>query len=312
MPVSKSPSLTTSERMREEAASITRVTNIGIVMNVIMTVAKILSGWAFGSIALVADGVHSLSDLATDALVIVGTRVGLRPADKRHPYGHGKIETISALLIAFALVFVGARISFVAGREMYLRHHSYPGVWVLVIAAISVVGKEWLFRITRRVALACNSAAVFANAWHHRSDALGALAVVFGSVAGMMGWGHGDQAAGVVVGIMVVGVGLKIGVDALVELFDVSADMETVTALEEAISGEEGVRAFHRLRSRLVGREIFVDVHILVDPSLSVVQGHRVADRVEEAIRSSMKRPANIVVHIEPDLPELRAVNPNK
>jgi cation diffusion facilitator family transporter len=288
------------------------VTNISMGLNAAMTSMKFLVGWSVGSIALVADGVHSLSDLVTDLVVIVGTWIGGRPADKRHPYGHGRIETISAVIIGLTLAAVGAQIAYVAGREMYLRHHAFPGSWVLVIASISVVGKEWLYRITRRVAMRCNSAATYANAWHHRSDALSSVAVVGGSVAGVMGWGHGDQVAGILVGIMVISVGLKVTMDATMELFDQSADPETVQALEAIIAEQVEVRGYHRLRSRLVGREIFVDVHILVDPALSVVQGHAVADKVEDSVRASMRRPANIVVHIEPDLPALRTINPNK
>jgi len=297
---------------RQEAAEMTRVTNIGIVMNLIMVAAKVVVGWLFGSIALVADGIHSLSDLLTDALVLLGTWIGIRPADKTHPYGHGKVETASALLIGFALVIVGGRIAWVAGHEMYLRHHNFPGVWVLVVAAISVAGKEWLYQITRRVAIKCESPALYANAWHHRSDAFAALAVVFGAVGGMLGWGHGDQVAGIVVGLMVVGVGVKVSMDAFVELSEASADPATVAALEGVISSQPGVRGYHRLRSRRVGREVFLDVHVLVDPCLTVVQSHAIADRIEDAVRSASRRPANIVVHIEPDLPELRRVNPAK
>jgi cation diffusion facilitator family transporter len=275
-------------------------------MNIVMVAVKVAVGWVFGSIALVADGIHSLSDLLTDVLVLVGTWVGIRPADRGHPYGHGKVETASALLIGVALVLVGGRIAWVAGSEMYERHHAFPGVWVLVVAALSVVGKEWLYQITRRVAVRVESPALYANAWHHRSDAFAAFAVMLGAGAGMLGWGHGDQVAGVVVGLMVVGVGIKVLMDAFVELSEGSADPATVEKLRNAMSNESGVRSFHRLRSRRVGREVFLDVHILVDPSLTVIQGHTIANRVESAVRTAIRRPANVVVHIEPDLPELR------
>lgn len=293
---------------RREAAEMMRVTNIGIAMNVAMVSAKLTVGWLFGSIALVADGVHSLSDLLTDVLVIVGTWAGIRPADSSHPYGHGKVETGSAFLIGVALMLVGGRIAWVAGYEMYERHHAFPGVWVFIVAALSVVGKEWLYQITRRVAVRVESAALYANAWHHRSDALAALAVVLGTGASMFGWGHGDQVAGVVVGLMVVGVGIKVAIDAFVELSEASTDPSTVAKLQRAIAAEPGVRTFHRLRSRRVGREVFLDVHVLVDPTLSVVAGHAIADRVEESVKRAVRRPVNVVVHVEPDVPEQRVV----
>jgi len=289
-----------------DTRDVNRVIWIGVVMNVVMVVAKVATGTLFNSIALVADGIHSLSDLLTDAITIVGARFGTRPPDESHPYGHGKIETVCALGIGLALAIIGVRIGWVAGHEIYLRHHSFPGAPVAVVAGLAVLGKEALYQMTRRVAVRVHSSALYANAWHHRSDAMGALAVLCGFVGATFGWGHADQLAGIAVGFMIVAVGLKVGFDSFIELTEASLDPETSAILQSLLANNADVRSFHRLRSRRAGREVFLDVHILVDPQLTVVQGHAVADRVEREIESRLNIPANVLVHVEPDMLRFR------
>jgi len=277
-----------------------RVTLVGLCTNLVLLGLKLVVGILVGSAALVADAVHSFSDLVTDVVAIVGIRLSARPADESHAYGHGRYETIAASLIGVALVGAGIAITWHAGLSLYRQEHNIPGYPVLVVAAVSIVSKEWLYQITRRVARRVRSAALHANAWHHRSDALSSVAVLIGAVAGLLGWGHGDQIAAVAVGVMVGIVGLNSIWKVFLELTEGSISAEERQSIAKAIESVPGVSGWHRLRTRLVGREVCMDVHVLVDKNLSVGEGHAVCTAVEEAIDLSLGRPVSVVVHCEP------------
>lgn len=278
-----------------------RVTVLGLCANVFLLILKLVVGVLVGSAALIADAAHSFSDLLTDFVAILGIRLGARPADESHPYGHGRFETIAASLIGVALVAAGVLIAWDAGLALYRYEHSFPGYLVVVVAAVSIGSKEWLYQATRRVARRVKSPALSANAWHHRSDALSSVAVLIGAVAGLLGWGHGDQVAAIAVGAMVGVVGLNSLWKVFLELTEGSISAEERGSVVKAIESVPGVRSWHRLRTHLVGREVCMDVHVLVDKNLSVGEGHAVCTAVEQAIDGALDRPVSVVVHCEPE-----------
>ena len=292
--------------VNERQIKIRKVTLWGILLNLFLMVLKIASGILIKSSALIADGVHSLSDLVTDIVVLVGTRLSSRPADKTHPYGHGKMETIACLMIALALIGISFGVIWSAGVSIYRHEHSFPGFMVLVIAGVSVVSKEIIFRVTRKVSRITRSTVLYANAWHQRSDALSSVAVLLGGVASLFGWGHADQVAAIVVGFMIIGVAGKIFFEALLELSEHSADSESIQKIEIALSREKNISSWHALRTRKLGAELIVDVHVLVDPGLSVLRSHEISTRIEKEIEKELSRPVNVLVHIEPDVEEMR------
>ena len=283
-----------------QVRQIIRVTIWGLCLNIFLAGLKLAVGIVIGSAALIADAVHSISDLSTDIVVILGARLSARPADESHAYGHGNFETIAASIIGLVLVGAGVAIAWKAGLSLYQGEHNIPGYAVLVVAVVSIVSKEWIYQVTQRVARRVRSAALRVNAWHHRSDALSSVAVLFGGIAGMLGWGHGDQLAAIVVGVMISLIGLNALWRVFVELTEGSISTEEQKVIVEAIQSVPEVKSWHRLRTRLVGREVFMDIHLLVDARLSVVEGHRICSAVESAIAQSMERPINIVVHCEP------------
>ena len=256
--------------------------------------------------SLVADGVHSLSDLSTDIAVLLGSYFGSREADESHPYGHGKIETFAAVAIAVVLAVVGGGMVYYAAIDMAREKVSRPGLGVIAVALVSVAVKEILYRMTKRAAARTHSVSLAANAWHHRSDAFSSVAVVAGVGAMQFGFDHGDQIAAMAVGLMVVFVAVKILGDCVSELAEASVDPETVERIRQIVNANPSIAEAHRLRTRSVGREIFVDLHILVDAELSVAAAHEISEELERAIEGEMSRPVNITVHIEPDVPELR------
>ncbi|MCK5241400.1 cation transporter [bacterium] len=288
----------------QEQKSIYQVTWIGMIVNISLAGIKFMVGWLVGSLALVADAIHSLSDLATDGLVLLGVKIGSKPADASHPFGHGKFETLMTLLIASVLIAAGLGIIWQAVLRFQSESGPPAGIWILLVAVLSVLLKEGSYQMTRLVAKKTGSMMLMANAWHHRTDALSSLAVLFGALAIMLGWPYGDQAAGMVVGLMVAYTGGEIAVKSMNELGEAGVDQKTREQIERILRAQPGVASWHRLRARRVGREINMDIHILVAPQLTIVEGHRIAQQVENVIREQIGAFVNIVVHIEPNLPE--------
>ena len=290
---------------------IRQITYLGVVTNIVLAAIKAVIGFTAGSMALVADSIHSVSDMVTDIVVLLGIHFGAKEPDPEHPYGHGRVETFSALLVALALVAVGIfmikRASFVIARvhfgQMEVKQVGTAVIWA---ALLSVIVKEALYRINRKVAVKTDSPALYANAWHHRSDALSSIAVVAGFAALRFGFDYGDQIATVAVGLMIIIVGVKITGGCVDEFAERAVDSSTIKQIEEIISSETRVRHWHDLRTRSVGREIFIDLHILVDPQLNITEAHEISDSLEYKLHGQMSRPVNITIHIEPDRPEQR------
>jgi cation diffusion facilitator family transporter len=279
-----------------------RVTLLGIVWNVVLSAVKLAVGWLTGSAGLVADGIHSASDMATDLAVLGGMHLARREADAEHPYGHGRFETLAGGVVAGALILVGAFIAWEGILALYRGIHSFPGPAVIAVAVLSIAIKEWMYRRTVSVARRVGSAALHANAWHHRSDAMSSIAVLAGGVGGVIGWGHADQLASIIVGLMVVVAGGKTLVAVLHELTEGGLGKDEVARIRQAIERVDGTQGWHHLRTRRVGRETFVELHVLVDPTLSVIDGHHIATGVEEAIHATCSQPVEVMVHVEPDV----------
>ncbi len=288
------------------ARQIKSITYLGMAVNIALSVVKVAIGLSAASLALVADGIHSLSDIATDVAVLLGLRLGSKEPDQSHPYGHGRAETFSAGLIALVLIVVGGAMIYYATLAIARDEMTTPRLGVLIAAVISIAAKEWLYKVTQKVAIQSHSPALYANAWHHRSDALSSVAVVLGYISLKFGFGHGDQVAAIAVGLMIIWVGVRVIGDALRELTEAAVDPDTIEHIKNVINSDSSIRQWHQLRTRTVGREVFLDLHILVDPELKITAAHEITERLEKTLDKQITRPINITVHIEPDTPELR------
>ena len=300
-----------STKTEYSTRQIRRVTYLGIAGNIVLAIVKVVVGLTAGSMALVADGVHSLSDMITDMVLLLGVHFGSKGPDPEHPYGHGRIETISAAFIAVVLIVVGGVLIQRASVAIARLHSAQSELgevgWAVAwVALLSIAVKEGLYWLTRKVAVKTNSSALYANAWHHRSDALSSIAVVIGFISIKLGYYHGDQVATIVVGLLIVLVGVRVLVGCFEEFAERAADSATIEQIEQIIGSEPRIRQWHKLRTRNVGREVFIDLHILVDPQLDVTAAHEIAESLEEAMHSRLTRPVNITVHVEPDRPEMR------
>ena len=292
-----------------ETKDIARITYIGMGVNVGLVILKLSAGYYASSLGLIADGFHSFSDLGSDVIILLGARLAGQPPDLDHPFGHGKFETLSAWLIAILLIVVGGWVIWEGISALKVEPAAIRNWWVISIAAVSLTSKEYLYKATIRVADRCRSNALKANAWHHRTDALSSAVVLFAGIGGLFHWYRGDSIAGIIVGSMVLVVGVKLSFDAVKELSEASPGRDIEEQIGEIISGFAEVRGWHRLRIRRIGRQLEMDVHIMLDADLTVRDGHAVVRRIERAIDQGIDWPVNPTIHLDPDCEETGDIN---
>jgi cation diffusion facilitator family transporter len=285
-----------------------RVTYVGMVINVLLIIIKFLGGMLGNSMAMIADAVHSFSDFVSDLGVLVGLKFLSKPADSDHAYGHGRVETAISLLMGVLIIITGIGL-FKNGAQTISRSFFggefplKPGGIALMTGFLSILSKEALFHYTQSVARKSGSKTLEANAWHHRSDALSSVGTVIG-VGGALAlgsrWTLLDPAAAVFVSILVVKVGINIGWNAFRELSDESLSKDARHEVEQSILRTRGVRGCHHIRTRSLSRYVTVEAHVLVDPAISVRDGHSIATEVENAVRVTLENVAFVTIHVEP------------
>jgi len=298
--------LNSSDRYRETK----QITIIGAVINLFLSIIKIVIGFIAQSQSLIADGIHSLSDLVSDGMVLVAARHSHREADDEHPYGHGRFETVVTVALGALLIIVAGGIALDAVRRIvepdYLMH---PGMMALVVAIISIAAKEILYHYTIHVANKYKSNMLKANAWHHRSDAISSVIVMVGVGGTMLGYQYLDAFAAIGVAAMIVRIGWEICVQSVRELVDTALEPETLNAINSSILDVEGVRQLHSLRTRRMGSDGLVDVHVLVSPKLSVSEGHFIGEQVREKLIQQIDDVSDVMVHVDAEDDEVQDVN---
>ncbi len=293
--------------MEARERRIFKVTLVGSVVNALLVVIKFVAGIMGRSSALVADAVHSLTDFVSDIVVLVFVRLSGKPRDKDHRYGHGKFETLATMIIGVLLLAAGVML-FVNGLKQVI--DSLEGAeipepsWVaLVVAGVSVLVKEILFRYTVKEGKTLNSDAVIANAWHHRSDAISSLGTVVGiGGAILLGekWRILDPIAAMIVSVLIVKAGYDIIKPSADELLESSLPQERVDEIIETIESVPGVKGYHNLRTRKIGNAMVIDVHLKMDGDQKLKEAHDIATRVEKAIGDRFGENSFINIHMEP------------
>ena len=286
----------------DRISDIKRVTVAGLLINLGLCIAKLTAGVVGNSQSVIADGIHSISDMITDMAVLVGARFWLEPADQRHPYGHARIENMVALGMAYVLAGVAAGLVISALSSLRTHATVRPG-WIAFAAAIlSLVVKEVLYRWTVRVGTRVKSPAVVANAWHHRSDAMSSIPAAI-AVAGARlapGWDFLDHVGSIVVSLFIVKAAWDIGSSAFDTLTDRGAPSATVEEIYRLAVADPDVESVHRVRTRRMGYGWYVDLHLLVDGLLPVWQGHDIATRVHDELLEKGPGIMDVLVHVEP------------
>ena len=294
-------------QMRDAAparyAIIRRVTLVGAAIDAILALAKVGGGLAAQSQSLVADGVHSLSDLVTDLLVLFAARLARAKPDADHPYGHERIETAATVALGVVLILIGAGIAFDSvWRLFHPEVLQVPAWWAMAIAAVSVGLKEGVYHYSMRAARRFRSRLLEANAWHARSDAASSIVVIVGVGGALLGLGYLDAIAAVIVSWMIGAMGYRLARQSVEELIDTGLEPEQVESIRAALMEIDGVRDLHMLRTRQMGPKSLVDVHILLDdPKLSVSEGHQISESARAELIRRFRDVEDVTVHIDPE-----------
>lgn len=295
--------MTQANRERE----IFRVTWIGSIVNLLLLTFKFVAGIVGHSAAMVADAVHSLSDFVTDVIVILFVRISGKPQDEGHDYGHGKYETLATAIIGIILFFVGVGILYngaisiidtLGGKPL-----AKPSIWALIVAAISILAKELLYRYTILKGKLLNSQALTANAWHHRSDALssiGTLIGIGGAICLGEQWHILDTIAAIVVSIFIMKVAVQLLKPCVDELLERSLPADIEKKILDIVLSFPEVSAPHNLRTRRIGNNIAIEIHIRMNGEMSLSEAHNIATKIERRLKDEFDNNTHIGIHMEP------------
>lgn len=290
---------------RDERRVAMRVSTISIIVNLGLSVFKLIAGLIARSGAMVSDAVHSASDVFSTIIVMIGVTISAKESDKDHPYGHERLECIASLGLATVLLMTGVSIGKVGLKNILKGDFSsiaIPGVLALVAAVVSIVVKEWMYWYTRSAAKKINSGALMADAWHHRSDALSSIGALIGIAGARMGVPVLDSIASLVICLFIAKAAFDIYKDAIDKLIDKSCPEEVVDSMKETILENSDVVRIDDIKTRLFGSKIFVEVEIAVDASETLLKAHEIAEQVHDHIEEKYENVKHCMVHVNPDI----------
>lgn len=286
----------------QNTTEVRKVTIYGLILNAVLTVLKIIIGYLGNSSSVIADGVHSLSDCSTDIAVIIGVKYWNKAPDDDHPYGHRRIEAMISTFIGLALATVGIFLIYGAIVKLHNKEYMIPEWTTFWIAIISILAKEILYRWTVKKADVLKSTALKANAWHHRSDAISSIpvALAIGVTKYDPSWAMLDPIASVAVSFFILQAAYMIAQPSLYELADAGASEAALEKIKGIVTSVEGVQSVHCIRSRYHGNGLHVDLHIQVNPNITVKEGHAIAGHAKRHLLEDGPEIVDVLVHLEP------------
>ena len=295
-----SPARHHRENLAVEMKAASRVTVIGMILDAFLGVIKVLAGTLFHSQALLVDGIHSFTDVASDLVVLGVMKLSRQEPDENHPYGHQRIETFGTLVLGSILIAVGAALAWENTLRLVEGNIDNIPEWpVLIAAGVSVVGKEWIFRYTRHIGQAIRSDLIIANAWHSRTDAFSSVVVLVSTAGAMLGLLWLDVLAAIAVAAIIIHIGWKFTWDSVQELVDTGLSPDDTEMLKTIARSTDGVLNVHELRSRRMGQDILLDIHLVVRPEISVSEGHQIGMQVVAGMRNALENILDINFHID-------------
>ncbi len=285
---------------------IRKVTLIGLFANIILSVIKFIIGTLGNSQAVVADALHSFSDTSSDFVILFGVKYWTAPPDESHPFGHQKIESFVTIIIGLILLAVASGIGYNAILSLMNKSQASLTWMVILGPVLSFIVKEIMFRITYKVGIETNASSVKANAWHHRTDALSSIPVLVAVAASLINpkLAFLDQVGAIIVSVFIIKVGLDILFTSINELLDIGMPKQELLSIEKAIISNANVRGVHKIRTRKLAGSFYIDLHLEVDGSLTVVAGHRISETVKQTLIEKNSRIIDVMVHLEPASPK--------
>lgn len=277
-----------------------RVSLITIIANIILSVIKVFIGFIGKSNAIIADGFHSLSDVFSTVIALIGIRLANKADDENHPYGHEKIEPVMGKILANILLLTALFMGYNGIKSIIRGDYTVPGSITIYAAIFSIVVKEWMYRYTVRAAKKIESSGLLADAWHHRTDALSSVGSLIGVTGAILGYPILDSIAAVVISVFVAKVAIDIYLQSIKELIDSAADEETIDDIKKIILETQGVIEIDELKTRIHANKLYVDVEISVNKDLSVSQAHDIAENVHDKIEKGIRKVKHCMVHVNP------------
>ena len=280
-----------------------KVSVVSIVVNVALSLFKLLAGIVAHSGAMISDAIHSASDVFSTFVVMVGIKMSGKKSDKEHPYGHERMECVAAIVLATILAMTGLGIGYSAVKNVIAgdyKHLAVPGILALVAAVVSILSKEAMFWYTRINAKKIDSGALMADAWHHRSDALSSIGALIGIAGARMGFPVADSIASLVICLFIEKASYDIFKDAIDKMVDKACDENTEESIEKCVLSEEGVLGIDLLRTRTFGNKIYVDVEIRANGDKTLWETHAIAENVHNSIEQKFPKVKHIMVHVNP------------
>lgn len=294
--------LSTAADGESRQAATQRVTLVGMTVNIVLVIAQIIGGIITASQALIADAIHTLSDLVSDVVVLFAAHHAGKDADANHPYGHGRIETLATVIIGLLLGGVAVAIFTQAWERLFGSAPLVtPNVWAMGFAALAIIGKEGLYHYTMHVAKRIHSPLLKANAWHHRSDAFSSVVVLLAVGGAQLGLPWLDAVAAMLVAVMIFYMAIQLILESTSELVDTGLEQSEVETIRQFICAIDGVENVHLLRTRRMGGRVLADVHLQVDGQISVSEGHHIGETVMYRLRKQFPSISDVVVHIDPE-----------
>lgn len=285
---------------QERAAIGSRISKVTIVWNVALSSVKLFAGITGRSSAMIADAAHSFSDVISTVVVMVGIHMAKKPADDDHPYGHEKMEPVVAKILAFILFITALAIGYGGIQRIQAGNYRGPGIIALYAAILSIIVKEWMYRYTLKGSKSTGSTALLADAWHHRSDAFSSIGSLIGIGGARLGLRVLDPIASLIICLFIIKVSVNIFMQSVNQLIDRAGDKETVEKIRAEIMGIEGVIQINQLKTRLHVDKLFVDVEVAVARTLSVIEGHDIAEEIHDRIEGGGYGVKHCMVHIDP------------
>ncbi|AEK19527.1 cation diffusion facilitator family transporter [Methanococcus maripaludis] len=286
----------------ERIIIVNKISKITIIVNIALSILKILAGVFGKSSALIADGMHSFSDILSTVVVMLGLKLSEKPADESHPYGHERIETAITKILAVILLVIALMIFYYGLTTIIGGNYQIPGNITIIAALISIFTKEWMYKYTKKGAEQIESSALLADAWHHRSDAFSSVGTLIGVVGAKLGYPILDPIASIVISLFIAKMAFEIYFKALNQLLDMAADSKTIEEIKKIILSVDGVLEIDVLKTRIHSNKIYVDVEISVDKDLSLIEAHNISENVHSQIESKLKRVKHCMVHVNPYL----------
>jgi cation diffusion facilitator family transporter len=284
----------------EDTKAGTRGSWFTILINAVLCFFKILAGVLGRSSAMIADGVHTLSDVITTLVVIVGLKVSGKEADKKHPYGHEKFEAVFAKIVSLMLILTGLFIFYEVIKSFGHGNFYKPGRIAIYAAVVSIAAQEFMYHYTIAIARKIKSLSMEADAWHHRSDALSSIGTLIGVLGARAGITILDPIAALLVSILIIKVGVEYYIKAVKELVDEAADEELENSIREITETVQGVEEIYNIKTRVFGNKVYADIQVLVDKKLSVEEGHRIARAVHDKIEEKHSSIKHCMIYIKP------------